>query len=1563
MQVPTEMIWVRVRPMWSLLVMVLFVSPMALAGEAKPTETSARGPESKETLYPDPYGAEIPDFAQKVQAGGRKGPFRGWIPEPKKMKLSTEKSFFSFNLVEESDRANALVAAGMEKEIAGQWRDALKIYQQLYERLLNKNPDILYRISKHGIFVPVAQYVQRRILRFPKEHLAYYRTLCDARAKEAYEQARRQYSLIGLSNIVDTMLATSYGDNALMDLGNAALDSGHYLEALEHFTSVRDFFPDSELLTSDLDLRIQYCNKMLGEKAADESKSKTKRQKSSLSKEALANLRRVTARASYQKPAFHSQMASHPNVASDDYTLFPSTEDPLALRTPEWSFKLPGSRRDQFVYSQPVVTSNSIIYRHKNIIYSHSILNGEQRWVFDLGGRAVWQSKRGRAFPQEDCIVQDGLVFSVLHKGGPSLVAVDEVTGQLKWAYGPMTASTPEEANMRFEAAPAGGPRTIFAGFVQDNIEGETHTDSLYGIIAFDSATGRIRWKKILCRLPPGKFTSGNAGRIRNRIRSFVSPPLYNQGTVYYNTNAGAVVALDARSGRIKWLMKYPYYPGIHDATHAFGAYPYSIYRRAYYPSPSLWYNQRPLIVKERLFVTPVDSKFFFCIDRRTGKVHWSRFLGADHMGHTAAGPQYLMGPTREGHLVLAQSRRTAPVQLIDPQDGKTVWTCPDVWTKEKQPSVAFFNSRFPLLGGRPFLTENDELHLPVFINFAERHWDLYASHLSVVSLKERKVKAERNYYSDVSRWYARECISVRAPAGIKELESLPRLSAKQKEDLKGLKVLAADTMPQNQYGPYAPQGRVTFRKYGTTFEVRFGARELSVLYDKAKVMQALASRKDPEATFARAELALSESRLAEAGELLKRCLKTINTEDLDFRAMINQQLFRVHKRLARGCIRAGQTDQELENALGMSRTASTLAQEIETYFALAEAHRRKGDFGSAARSLRRVIGTYAHHEVPVSSVAVIRPEGVRKGYESTLERLKQRVGQTIQKGEFNHTLSLMRNRISEYLSTVSPLSKDLNMRAGELAVRELRRLQTESTDFQKASEEAAKVILGKQADHERLHLLAQFPGTKAAQQVLNSLFENAGKLEAAGRRRRIRPLADVARGCGLDIPEAFRKQVFAPPALNDEAPLKEGVGGNRVALDASEAAARLVLERRGDRARHPHLLFLGARVKKRLDNKFTLSCVDLTAGKMLWETKNIRLRGTGQEPGFFEAFVIRDTVVVHGLYNVLAFDIKSGKSKWHFRAPFDFEIRHVAMSGELLVLAGAVETIALDALSEVPAGEVAWQVKEEGDLYNAPYFQSDRFVSIRKMPFNVTVRSRTTGRLIGRLDLPDLTLYAGHPLLDAGPEALPAAHYGNVMIVSDGWYYIAIDTQALTVLWKRLIDRNDVTREPAMRFALNDKYFYVLKEDYDQKVCYMLSARTGEILWRTDPVNAKSPRPMHAVVMDGERVYGLGVHPAQGFYLTGRDCRTGTLLFNTQVKGFKQKPVVNMLPRVFGKHLTVLVEDRQDMHLRVFEIDKGKPVHALQAKGVGPFGLHGRVSATMQDGHAVLMNKDELKF
>jgi outer membrane protein assembly factor BamB/tetratricopeptide (TPR) repeat protein len=1778
-------------------------------------------------------------------------------------RLSSEPCFYTLNLVSESARANALVEAGKGKEAEGQFQEAIEIYQ----KVIDEYPDMLYRISEYGVFLAITEYCQSRILHFPDDALALYRTKFDSRAKDAFQLAHQRNSLEGLAHVRDSTLATSYGAETLKTLGFSALDKGHYLEALEYFEQVWNLFPEARTKTPALAISIALCRKKLGQenrdseqyglighwklddgdgrraadasgldnvgsigfppswspgkvggalrvdwsngvsvaasrlmdigvggadfsvafwlkwesgsypnhlfikrgRSADEMLSLEVARKNQIqfvlatqsseweqghsrgavvSKEwthvafvkvgqevklylngsldtraplkapAVKNLGSVafgewfygnmddvrlyrralldrevaslagtagaatmtatpvsgesplpvtfacptavaddkkdylwefgdgesargaqarhiyglggdyTARLTVtdsngpiavasrkiaitwrprdaelaqkmgqilaatkvEKPAAVAQLGSAPNVGADDFMLMPPTDDPLGLKPPAWECRLPGARQDVMVFAQPVVTENSVLYRHKNILYCHSILNGELRWKNDLGGRVTWQNWGERQYLQEDVLVQDGMLFTPMLKVGPTLVALDEITGRLKWAYGPMTATTPEEANLRFESAPAGGPMTVYAGYIQDNIEGETHTDTEYGVMAFDSVTGRIKWRTPTCSLRPGLFQAGFASRRRTRIRSFSSPPLYHQGTVYYCSNAGATVALDALSGRIKWLMRYPYYEGIHDATRTFGGGHHYVYldRPA---SPMLWFGTRPLLVNDHLYVTPVDSSALFSMERRDGRVQWS-------FQKPSGGVAHFLGPSRSGDLVLVCDGRNkyhtpdgstsrAPIYLLDPESGKAVWTAPDlIVSNDHAVTGSSYDQNFTLVqtyytkGARPFLTADDHLIVPDYYHIG---WPIfgYAFNLADVDLGSRRIVGQRRFYTGEVISHAEAGITKQAPEELKQLQELPHKDDRARERIKVLEEVIADTVPENKEGPFMPFSRVTFSRYGVPFELRTTARTLAMVYDQARVRQAVSARTDPAGVFARAELAVAENRLPEAAGLMVECLARISSEDVDFRATVNQLLYTVHKELVRSAIRRGDMAGELANCDGMSRTATTLADEVETLFAVSQAQERRGNLALAARQLQGIADVYGRYEYPVPEAMVLSAPAIT----NEVQRLLGAAGEYAANPLFGNSLvqgiTYLKTTIPVYRSAVSPLPKNLTIRAGELAAAKLIALQTASLPFAAEFEKLAETSLLRRPPAEQLFRLWEFPGTRSAQAVLDAQLKStadeldaagAGELEQAARlRRRLWTLADNARICGLNLPETVRRRLLAPASESADIPPAFPMTNRTNNLEEARGTAWLILTRRDDRAIQPGALFLGGRVKKKFDHKFVLYNLDGRTGAVVWKAAEkrgetwfdeIRLQGKGEEPGFSEAFVHGDTVIVHGLYDVLAFDLKDGKLRWRYEVPFAFEIRHAVKSGDLLVLAGQSETLALYLPTRDPRGELVWQQKEEGDLYLPPYFCGDRLVSLRKAPSNLTVRYRSTGEMMGRLALPDLLPEGADPLVANGPAEVPAAVDGRQMLVSDGWYYIMIDVEQMAVKWKRLIDANDASKLPLMRLALKGDFLAVVKQDYDVKAIYMLSSRSGEVLWHTDPKVPGSPLPISAMVLRDGALFGILPHPGQAFYFAGLDCRTGKVLFPpSEEKGYGGKPEVQLMLELRGDYAVALIKDRQDFEVKAFDVRNGRRMHALQVKSSGDFGEHGRASGAAQGGILALLGKNVL--
>jgi outer membrane protein assembly factor BamB/tetratricopeptide (TPR) repeat protein len=1841
-----------------LLPFLLLAGTFAAFAQAPAATNRLRAPNPIDEVYRsyDP-GFRFPDEMSREMKAVFALPEHAAMADEQK-KLSSEPHFFTLNLLPESARANALVDAGKGKEEEGQFKEAIEIYQ----KIIDDYPDQLFRVSAYGIFVPITDYCQSRLLGFPPDQLQFYRTKYDAPAREAFELARERNSPEALAQLRDSMLATSYGGQALKTLGFAALDRGRYLEALEYLERVWTTCPALRTDGPELALGIAFCRKMLGQGDAgsglvghwklDETSGNkafdasgfanhgtfidpqawipgkvggamhftqlpeyrsncinvpaatplnigvggadfsvafwlnwesgaypntvfTKRGRSAndmlgfeISREnrvvytlatenptwetgasrrtipgktwvhvgfvkangqaklfldgrldlcdtlkapALPNrggvifghsmqgamddvriygralldrevaelagtlgtatlnasaargetplsvafdagaagakaecfwefgdgetargaqvrhvygvggdysatltvtdpqgavaaartrvavkwsakdepfakrMEQMLATARYQKPPAAAQLASAPNIGTDDYLQHPPSGDPLGLQGPVWERTLPGSRQDMFVYTQPVVTRNSVIYRHKNILYCHSLLNGELRWKNDMGGRVKWQNLGEVQYPQEDVLVQDGTVFTPMFKGGPTLVALDEITGRLKWAYGPMVASTPEEANLRFETAPAGGPMTVYAAYTLDNIEGATHTDTEYGILAFDSSTGRIKWRRAVCSLRPGKFSAGFAVRRRNRIRSFQSPPIYAQGTVYFNSNAGALAALDALSGQVKWVTRYPYYESVHDSTRPFGSLDMWEGNTSRHLRPQFWYSQRPLLVDESLYFLPQDTPALLSLNRRTGKVQWCVNKPSD-------GAAYLMGVIPSGEVVLASSARgpNGGVQLLDSATGKLMWNSGDPVDPFTNPALKYFYdfssgnymgvgaNRWDFqLGARPFLSSDGLICLPGFIT--PRQPGGFCCNLAMVSLNERTNVVRRRYLSGEILTRAAYDIAQAGPR-LKAMEDLPHKNEQALREIREFREITEDTIPVNAHGPFLPFARVTFERHGTPFELRFSPRSVAMVYDPAKVRAALAGRTDPEALFARAELAMYESRLPEAADLMGKCLALISSEDMDFRAMVNQLLFKVHEELVRASIRKGDKEGEFAHCLGMSRTVTALSDEVETLFAVAQSHERRGDYGTAARQLQSVARVYGQYEYPAPEILAADAAALDAGAGRVIDGARDLAGNALFGSGWQKGVERLKGTLPVYRSAVTPLPRLLTIRAGELSAGELIRLQQASPPFAKGFEQAAQTTLNGKPPAEQIERLWEFPGTPTAQTVLDQLLADADSrlqtpaagLEAqAELRRRLWLLADTARICGLKLPDALRPRLAAPPPPAPLVPLALPMANRTNSFEEARGTAWLALDRRDDRTVQPERLFLGGRVKKKFDNKFLLYCLDAATGEVAWKAQEkrgdtwfdeLRLQGKGDEPGFSEAFVHGDIVVVHGMYDVLAFDLKDGRLRWRFEVPFAFEIKQAVLSGDLLVLAGQSETLALYLPTKDPRGEVAWQEKEEGDLYVAPYLCGDRLVSLRKAPANLTVRYRSTGRLMGRLALPDLSMEDADPLVENGPRELPASHAGRMLVISDGAYYLMIDVEKMAVRWKRLIDANDPTRAPALRFALNDQYFAVVKRDFDVKAIYLLSSATGEVLWHTDPKVSGTPQPIGSLTLRGDALYGILPHAGQGFYFAGLDCKTGKNLFSPcEQVGYGGKPEARLLPDFHGDAAAMTIKDRQDFELKAFDLKSGRLLHALKVSATGDFGEHGRVSATVQGGRLALFGKNDL--
>ncbi|PCJ58332.1 MAG: hypothetical protein COA79_13830 [Planctomycetota bacterium] len=1541
---------------------------------------------------PDPFKSDyvkyIPDFISKIKPRNNRSP---WFYTKKQMELSSEKKYYTLSEIEEVNRANALVKAALENEKRGDYRKAMTMYQKII-RKFNKSQgykEVLFRVSDYGVFVPVAQYCQRRLLNFPAEHLNFYRTLHDAEAKELYIEAVRKYSVELFSEIIDKYLATSFGGKSLQFLGDAALDRGNFLEALEYYQTILKNIPDAKLRTPELKLKIELCQKSIGVKG----KGIASKGKSLLKSTDLNKLSGLVKNVKYIKPKVTTQKNSRNYMGADDYSQSVPTKDMLGLELPEWESSLVNARNDYYVFAQPVITDTSVLFRHKNIIYCYSIINGELRWKNNLGGRAVWQSWRERQYPIEDIVVNDGVVVTPIIKGGSSLIALDEITGQLKWSHGPMAVSEGDESKMRFECAPTSGPGTIYANYVLDNIKGSTHIDSEYGIIAYDSVTGRMKWRRQICRLMPGKFDGGFGVARRNRIRSFFSPPLYHQGTIYTCTNSGVIAALNSVSGRIKWLFRYPYHQSIHDLTRSFGNFHKgdTSGKSMTTQRPSFWMNQRPMVIGDSLYITSVDSPFLFSIDRKTGKINWT---------YTKKTPtfEYFLGAISTGELVVAGSGRNVwvswqkkrkyhPVYLLDPKTGKTTWKAPDYIPIETQPVMTIdygyqtpthfnMNNKYFALAARPFLTNKDTINMTSWTNYSI-WWrkGMYAFALGEIDLKQRKVLKGRRYYNGMLLAHADWIINSESTGYMrvalkpftKGLKEIPRKNKKINAQIKAFEKILADTVPVNKHPAFMPFIRMTFKRYGVQFELRLTPRKLSMNYNRKKFDELNKPKTDLNSVFGKAEMAKKDGDFDTAAKLLGDCLTMVSPEDVNFRALLKQQFYKVYLELVRSSIRGKFAKEQLKNTIGMSNTASVLAEEVETLFALAEAYQKNGNFKSAASCLRNLIEIYGEHEYPISDIAkktVFEKKRTLK-LKKTLNEIydnSKNNSNDIYLNLLVDSLNLNLNSFDLYSSAVSPLPKDISLRTGDLAIRKLVTMLSEAGDYNIEYKKYAEIDLKSENVNQLLYHIWKYPGSEIGQSKFDKIFELSKKLSKEDRRLILLKLKHVGNLCEFKIPNS-EKHFYEVPMYNHYKSVNSSAGSKEFSIENYKDGIMMLMERNGDRSIKTNYIFLSIRLPKRIGNKFSVLCFDVNTGKEVWRKNEFRLKGLGKEPGFYKAFVQGNIVVINGMSDVYGFELNTGKEIWHYKTPDSFEVLKSLVNGNLFYICSDNETIALQVNTKSPVGEVAWHKKEEGRIYSEPYFIGENFISIRKYPFNITSRFRTTGSLVYRMSIPDLMLIEKHPFVKKATKIISASTFENLLVVTDGWYVLVYDVRDMKMLWKTLIESKDWSNETGIRFVINDKYLVLTKMDYDQKIMYCYNMKTGQLNWKTDYKIGSSPRPLYSLTLDGNKLYGLEEYSGQGFYFTAYECDKGKRLFKNLYKGYSEKPFVEMDSISYGNNYFVKIQDRKNFEILLVDKKSGKPIKKIKSKGDGPIGAPGKISMIMQNGHPVLFSKNKFKY
>lgn len=180
--------------------------------------------------------------------------------------------------------------------------------------------------------------------------------------------------------------------------------------------------------------------------------------------------------------------------------------------------------------------------------------------------------------------------------------AFSRTTGKLVWSHfdeldGPRTR--------RYRGHDACGPPLI----VDETVYVPIHDRSgaiAFSIAAYDLATGRPKWRRLVCSSQQEVNMFGNA-----RMEFAASPLSIADGVIYGASNLGVVFAIDAHDGATRWVAS-------HDVVRMPTASLRRQQERAVY-----FMNNVPVVADGVVCVTPLDSPYVLGLDAETGRRLW----------------------------------------------------------------------------------------------------------------------------------------------------------------------------------------------------------------------------------------------------------------------------------------------------------------------------------------------------------------------------------------------------------------------------------------------------------------------------------------------------------------------------------------------------------------------------------------------------------------------------------------------------------------------------------------------------------------------------------------------------------------------------------------------------------------------------------------------------------------------------------------------------------------------------------------------------------------------------
>lgn len=566
------------------------------------------------------------------------------------------------------------------------WTEAVELYQKLIERYGDK----VVQLESRPLFVTVRDFCHMKLVAMPPRALELYRQRVDAQAEAWYSAGLRSRDRELLSRVVDQAFASSWGDNALDSLAEIAFESGDFAQASMAWGRIfpdvsannepdggpaaQLVYPDSDLDRPLIEAKRILCALFDGGPDRSAAAISRFRRRFPMARGVLGGTEGLLAE---RLERIARDAASVTPPEDNDWTTFAGNTQRTKVVTRsvdigsvQWTAQLPqvvqtrinfsnrpvSNNPDDQLSFHPLVLRDQVIVAGRDEVRAYDLHEGpahgdEPIWTFRLrdsmGQGAVVTSRPSAGSPQFTLTAHRGRLYVrmgapettlPIRRGGQPdsfLVCLDlSADGKELWRIQP----EPAEPDLAFEGSPVVADGNVYIGVTR----GGAMTHSF--LACYDAETGVKKWRTLICE-SSSTTSFFNAGSISHNL------PTLGGGLVFYNTNLGAVSAIDQRTGRVRWIATYAR-KGRDDPAVRSG--------------PTSGRELSPCVYWDGLvFALPADGEGVHAFDSLTGELRW----------RTPEPPNfaYMLG-VAHGNLICSGSR----VVAIDVATGKPVWQWSD---------------------------------------------------------------------------------------------------------------------------------------------------------------------------------------------------------------------------------------------------------------------------------------------------------------------------------------------------------------------------------------------------------------------------------------------------------------------------------------------------------------------------------------------------------------------------------------------------------------------------------------------------------------------------------------------------------------------------------------------------------------------------------------------------------------------------------------------------------------------------------------------------------------------